>query len=92
MSLSAPDLPSGDVDASLSAPDLPSGDADASVSVPDMPSVDAKVPKKSLFGKFLKKKPSKGGLDVSGKGLVVVLWPLDVTKRLRRGNLFTVLI
>ena len=68
MSLSAPDMPSGDVDASLSAPDMPSGDVDASVSVPDLPSVDVKAPKKGLFGKFLKKKPSKGGLDVSGKG------------------------
>ena len=64
-SLSAPDLPSGDVDASLSAPDMPSGDVDASVSVPDIPSVDVKAPKKSLFGKFLKKKPSKTGVDVS---------------------------
>ena len=65
VNLSAPDVPSGDVDVSVSAPDMPSGDVDASVSVPDMPSVDAKVPKKTLFGKFLKKKPSKGGLDVS---------------------------
>ena len=65
MSLSASDMPSGDVDVSVSAPDMPSGDVDASVSVPDVPSVDVKAPKKSLFGKFLKKKPSKGGLDVS---------------------------
>ena len=64
-SLSAPDVPSGDVDASLSAPDMPSGDVDASVSVPDMPSVDVKAPKKGLFGKFLKKKPSKASVAVS---------------------------
>ena len=64
VSLSAPDMPSGDVGASLSAPDMPSGDVDASVSVPDMPSVDLKSPKKSLFGKFLKKKPSKASVEV----------------------------
>ena len=62
--LAAPDMPSGDVDASLSAPDMPSGDVDASVSVPDMPSVDVKTPKKSLFGKFLKKKSSKANVEV----------------------------
>ena len=64
VSLSAPDMPSGDVDASVSAPDMPSGDVDASVSVPDVPSVDAKAPKKGLFGKFLKKKPSKASVEV----------------------------
>ena len=64
MSLSSPDMPSGDVDVSVSAPDVPSGDVDASVSVPDMPSVDLKSPKKSLFGKFLKKKPSKANVEV----------------------------
>ena len=66
VSLSAPDIPSGDVDVGLSAPDMPSGDVDASVSVPDVPSVDVKAPKKRLFGKFLKKKPSKANVDVSG--------------------------
>ena len=65
VSLSAPDMPSGDVDVSVSAPDMPSGDVDASVSVPDMPSVDLKSPKKSLFGKFLKKKPGKASVEVS---------------------------
>ena len=65
MSVSAPDMPSGDVDVSLSAPDMPSGDVGASVSVPDVPSVDVKAPKKSLFGKFLKKKSSKAGIGVS---------------------------
>ena len=72
VSLSVPDMPSGDVDVSLSAPDMPSGDVDASVSAPDMPSVDVKAPKKSLFGKFLKKKPSKDGIDVSDESLVVL--------------------
>ena len=67
MSLSVPDMPSGDVDVSLSAPDMPSGDVDASVSVPDVPSADVKVPKKGLFGKFLRKKSSKDDIDVSGK-------------------------
>ena len=72
MSLSAPNMPSGDVDVNLSAPDMPSGDVDASVSVPDAPSVDVKAPKKGLFGKFLKKKSSKAGIDVSGYRLLVV--------------------
>ena len=44
----------------------------ASVSVPDVPSVDVKAPKKGLFGKFLKKKSSKAGIDVSGYRLLVV--------------------
>ena len=65
MSLSVPDMPSGDVDVSLSAPDMQSGDVDASVSVPDMPSVDVKAPKKSLLGKLLKKKSSKASVAVS---------------------------
>ena len=65
VSLSAPDVPSGDVDVKVSAPDMPSADVDASVSVPDVPSVDVKAPKKGLFGKFLKKKSSKPGIDVS---------------------------
>ena len=65
MSLSAPDMPSGDVDVKVSAPDMPSADVDASVSVPDVPSVDVKAPKKRLFGKFLKKKSSKANVDVS---------------------------
>ena len=56
MSLSAPDMPSGDVDVKVSAPDVPSV---------DVPSVDVKAPKKSIFGKLLKKKPSKAGVDVS---------------------------
>ena len=64
MSLSAPDMPSGGVDVSLSTPDMPSGDVGASVSVPDMPSVDVKSPKKTLFGKLLKKK-SKANVEVS---------------------------
>ena len=63
-SVSAPDMPSGDVDANVSAPDMPSGDVDASVSVPDIPSVDVKAPKKKLFGKFLKKKSSKASVEV----------------------------
>ena len=67
VSLSAPDMPSGDVDVSLSAPDMPSGDADASVSAPDMPSVDVKAPKKSLFGKLLHLKSGKANVDVSGR-------------------------
>ena len=50
---------------SLSAPDMPSGDVDVKVSAPDVPSVDVKAPKKSIFGKLLKKKPSKAGVDVS---------------------------
>ena len=62
--MSAPDMPSGDVDVSVSAPSMPSGDVDASVSVPDVPSVDVKSPKKGLFGKFLKKS-SKAGVEVS---------------------------
>ena len=65
MSLSAPDMPSGDVNVSVSAPDVPSVDVDASVSVPDVPSVDVKTPKTNLFGKFLKKKPSKASVEVS---------------------------
>ena len=72
VSVSAPDMPTGNVDASLSAPDMPSGDVGASVSVPDVPSVDVKAPKKGLFGKFLKKKSSKAGIDVSGYRLLVV--------------------
>ena len=82
VSLSAPDMSSGDVDVKVSAPDLPSADVDASVSVPDVPSVDVpsvdvKAPKKGLFGKFLKKKSSKPGIDVSDHGLLgmaAVLW------------------
>ena len=65
MTLSAPDMPSGDVDVKMSAPDMPSADMGASVSVPDIPSVDLKSPKKSLFGKFLKKKSSKASVEVS---------------------------
>ena len=80
MSLSAPDMPSGDVDVGVSAPDMPSGDVDASVSVPDVPSADVKVPKKGLLGKFLKKKSSKDGIDVSGAHLLGLL-SLHVTKR-----------
>ena len=72
MSLSAPNMPSRDADVNLSAPDMPSGDVDASESVPDAPSVDVKAPKKGLFGKFLKKKSSKAGIDVSGYRLLVV--------------------
>ena len=64
MGLSAPSMPSADVDVSVSAPDMPSGNVDASVSVPDMPSADVKVPKKGLFGKFLKKKSSKASVEV----------------------------
>ena len=69
MSLSAPDVPSGDVDVKVSAPDMPSADVGASVSVPDVPSadvpsVDVKAPKKGLFGKLLKKKPSKATVEV----------------------------
>ena len=37
------------------------------MSVPDVPSADVKVPKKGLFGKFLRKKSSKDDIDVSGK-------------------------
>ena len=80
MGVSAPDMPSGDVDVSLAAPDMPSGDVDASVSVPDVPSVDVKAPKKGLFGKFLKKKSSKASVEVSGQSLVGPL-SLDVTRR-----------
>ena len=65
MGVSAPDMPSGDVDVSLAAPDMPSGDVDASASVPDVPSVDVKTPKKGLFGKLLKKKASKASVEVS---------------------------
>ena len=64
MSLSAPDMPSGDVDVKVSAPDMPSADVDASVSVPDVPSVDVKAPKKGIFGKLLKKKSSKASVQV----------------------------
>ena len=39
VSLSAPDITSGDVEVSLSAREITSGDVDASVSVPDMPSL-----------------------------------------------------
>ena len=67
MSLPAPSMPSGDVDVSLSVPDMPSGDADASVSVPDVPSVDLKSPKKTLFGKFLKKKSGKASVEVKSR-------------------------
>ena len=70
VNLTAPDMPSGDVDVSLSAPDMPSGDVDASVSVPDAPSVDVKAPKKGLFGKLLKKKSSKAGVNVSSHRLL----------------------
>ena len=69
MKVSAPDMPSGDVDVKVSAPDMPSADVDASVSVPDVPSVDIKSPKKSLFG-FLKKKSGKASVDVSGSRLL----------------------
>ena len=65
MTVSGPDLPSGDVDVKVSAPDMPSADLGASVSVPDMSSVDVKAPKKSIFGKLLKKKPSKATVEVS---------------------------
>lgn len=65
VSLSAPVMPSGDVDVSLSALGMPSGDVDASVSVPNMASVDVKTPKKDLFDKFLNKKSSTIGIDVS---------------------------
>ena len=65
VSLSAPDMPSADVDVSVSAPDMPAGDVDTSVSAPDVPSVDVKSPKKKLFGKFLKKKPSKASVEAS---------------------------
>ena len=70
MTVSGSDLPSGDVDVKVSAPDMPSADLGASVSVPDVssvdvPSVDVKAPKKSIFGKLLKKKPSKATVEVS---------------------------
>ena len=64
VSLSAPDMPPGDAGVSVAAPSMPSGDVEASVSVPDVPSVDAKAPKKSLFGKLLKKS-SKASVEVS---------------------------
>ena len=70
MGLSAPDMPSGDVDVSVSAPSMPSGDVDASVTAPDVPSVDVKPPKKGLFGKLLKMKSSKASMDVSGTRLL----------------------
>ena len=59
---------------SLSAPDMPSGDVDVSVSAPDMPSVDVKTPKKNLFGKFLKKKPSKASVEVSRHDVLLLYW------------------
>ena len=74
MSVSA-DMPSGDVDVKVSAPDMPSADVDASVSVPDVTSVDVKAPKKSIFGKFLKKKSSKPGIDVSDKRMLGLCLP-----------------
>ena len=74
MSVSAPDMPSGDVDVKVSAPDMPTADVDASVSVPDVPSVDVpsvdvKAPKKGIFGKLLKKKQSKASVEVSRRNL-----------------------
>ena len=72
MSLSGPDMPSGDVDVKVSAPDMPSADVDASVSVPDVPSVDVKAPKKSIFGKLLKKKSSKPTVEVSRRHVRVM--------------------
>ena len=89
--LSAPVMPSGDVDVGLSAPDMLSGDVDASVSVPNMASVDVKAPKKGLFGKFLNKKPSKTGSDVSDtRQPRLTSWMLP--NGLRRNNPFTVVI
>ena len=64
VNLSAPDVPSGDVDVKVSAPDMPSADVDASLSAPDVPSVDIKAPKKGIFGKLLHKKASKASVEV----------------------------